>query len=210
MTDNSSDETETPERRTFSSDEQNDQDFSSISRGNSDGWRSWHKVTPSVQTNLLHYESEDIHETMIEAVKDFDESGSHSTGIGTVHSTGIRIVTKIENGPCTYTVTSYDGDPEIKDELKNNGDVNIAKSEEDLEDIEERRRYTIGISQEVKEIPATSRYMAMVKAGSEYQRDRMKVAGIRLIGKEEKDGDTYYNVSFESHPEVESQFNKSD
>lgn len=168
-------------------------------------------MAPSVQTNLLHNASEDIHETMIEAVKDFDESGSHSTGIGTAtHSTGIRIVTKIENGPCTYTITSYDGDSEIIDELKDNGDVNIAKSEEDLEDIEERRRFTVGISQEVKEIPATSRYMAMVKAGSEYQRDKMKVAGIRLIGKEEKDGDTYYNVSFESHPEVESQFDQSD
>jgi len=50
----------------------------------------------------------------------------------------------------------------------------------------------------------------MVKAGSEYQRDKMKVAGSRLIGKEEKDGDTYYNVAFESHPEVESQFDQSD
>jgi len=94
-------------------------------------------MAPSVQTNLLHNASEDIHETMIEAVKDFDESGSHSTGI--------RIVTKIENGPCTYTITSYDGDSEIIDELKDNGDVNIAKSEEDLEDIEERRRFTVGI-----------------------------------------------------------------
>lgn len=203
MTDDSSDKTETPEWRAFSSDEQNNRDFSSTSRRNSDEWGSWDsKTAPSVQTKLLHKTSEDIHETMIEVVKDFDESGSHSTGI--------RIVAKIENGPYTYAITSYDGDSETIDELKENGDVDVAKSEEELEDIEEHRRFAVGISQEVKEIPATSRYMAMVKAGSEYQRDKMKVAGIRLIGKEEKDGDTYYNVSFESHPEVESQFDQSD
>lgn len=203
MTDDASDETETPDWRAFSSGEQNDQDFSSLSRGNSDKSGFWdRKTAPSVQTKLLHKTGEDIHETMIEAVKDFDENGGHSTGI--------RIVSNIENGPYTYTITSYDGDSETINKLKNNKDVDIAKSEEELEDIEEHRRFAVGISQETKDIPATNRHMAIVKAGSEYQRDKIEVAGIRLIGKKEQDGDTYYNVSFESHPEVESQFNQPD
>lgn len=157
--------------------------------------------TPSVGTKLTHV-SGSVHNTIVEAVKELDEGGRHATGL--------RVVAKVTNGPYIYAVYSVDNDSRVIDQLKQGNQIERVNSEKELKNIDKKRRFSVGISREVKSVQAKNRHMAIVKGGSEYQRDEMDVAGIRLVGKEEREDGTYYDVSFESHKDVESEFDTSD